>query len=99
MFYTLDDNHQVISCDDHLTAFDFWEKNRRVRATKIRSPDGQRWWVSTVFLMIEHVGGFFETAIWDIGSDESFVLTRYQTYQHAAKSHKKIVRHIKHHGL
>ena len=99
MWYILDDNKNPVECRDYPTIIK-WCKGRKlkgVRSTHVAAGK-YRYWVSTVFLMLDSPGGMFETMVFsegeDTGPNDDFMV-RYPTYEQAVKGHKKLCRLIK----
>lgn len=68
-------------------------KNHFSVKNRIRSHRFGKYWVSTVFLNYEHMGGMFETMIFNEG--DSLELTRAKTHREALKNHQDAKAQVK----
>ena len=104
MWYILDDNNNPVECRDYETVFKWTEGGRKykgIRETRQHS-GADRYRVSTVFLMLDHIGGMFETMVFDELNRDSpgtEIPLRTKTYKEAVKLHKEVCRIIKHRKL
>jgi hypothetical protein len=98
MFYTLDDNNNVVPCE--LTEWSkLYEETYGRQRRRVDSIDIDDKHISTVFLGLDHnyFGGkplLFETMIFDAeGSD--IYCERYSTWIEAEEGHKKAIQWVK----
>ncbi|KKN75895.1 hypothetical protein LCGC14_0376030 [marine sediment metagenome] len=95
--YILDENHQLIECDD-LMKWANWFENAKRRVAKTTLANDVM--VSTVFLGLDHNFGkgtpiLFETMIF--GGEFDQEMDRYSTWDEAEKGHEKMVAKAKSH--
>jgi len=83
---------------DLMTWARWFEKNSNRRVALTKGKKG--WFVSTVFLGIDHSLGLgkellYETMVFDSGTDLDQNPFRYSTYKQAEAGHKKVVSQLK----
>ena len=96
LYYTLDDNHEVIPTNDVIKWARFFE-NTEGRTVAKDEADGMM--VSTVFLGLDHGFGkstlpiVFETMVFDKGREERGQ-ERYDTWEAAEAGHRRWVKKV-----
>ena len=98
LWFILDDNHNPVPCNDREVMAQ-WLGNRNrvgIRSTRQKAAE-YKYWISTVFLCVEHMGGMFETMVFcdDDKAPGTGMPIRYHTYEEAVKGHKQLVRFVK----
>ena len=89
LFFILDEQHQPIQVDFRTWAVWFEDfNNRRVAEDKVGALR-----VSTVFLGITHMGGIFETMVFD--GKQDLDQWRYETWADALAGHARVVEELK----